>query len=54
MKTYLVQIGNMNGQHNYKVKASSEKNAKEIAIRRHKELGRTISADDNVYVQQRG
>ena len=54
MKIYLVQIGNLNAQHNYKVKASSEKAAKQIALNRHKELGRSISDSDNVYIKRIG
>ena len=50
MKTYIIQIGSMNGQHNYRVKASSSKHAKEIAIKRHNELGRVIKSIDRVYV----
>lgn len=49
MKTYLIQIGNMNAQHNYKVKAHSEKSARAIAIKKHKELGRSIE-DKRVYI----
>lgn len=49
MKTYLIQIGNINGQHNYKVKASTEKSAKKTAIERHKELGRSLE-NKRVYV----
>lgn len=53
MKTYLVQIGNLNAQHSYKVKANSEKIAKEIAIKRHKELERSLT-DNNVYIKRIG
>lgn len=49
MKTYLIQIGNMNAQHNYKVRAQSEKDAKALAIKRHKELDRSME-DKKVYV----
>lgn len=49
MKTYLIQIGNMNAQNNYKVKANSEKSAKEIAIKHHKKLGRNLE-DKKVFV----
>lgn len=49
MKTYLIQIGNINGQHNYKVKAKSEKSAKQLAISRHKELGRSLE-NKRVYI----
>lgn len=49
MKTYLIQIGNMNGQYNYKVKANSDKSAKQLAISRHKELGRSLE-NKRVYI----
>lgn len=49
MKTYLIQIGTINGQHNYKVKAKSEKSAKQLAISRHKELGRSLEGQ-RVYI----
>lgn len=49
MKTYHISIGNMNGQHNYKVKANDVKQAKAIAIKQHRELGRKKSTD-KVYV----
>lgn len=51
MATYLVQIGNINFQNNYKVKSKTEKSAKELAIKRHKELGRSFK-DCNVYVKR--
>ena len=54
MKVFLVQIGNLNGQHNYKVKASSETAAKKIALNRHKELDRKIGENDRVYVRRVG
>jgi len=54
MKIYLIEIGNINAQFRYKVKASSEKTAKQIAINRHKELGRIISDDDKVYIKRIG
>ena len=53
MNTYLVQIGNLNAQNNYKVKAKTEKAAKEIALKRHKELGRNTE-NCKVYVSIRG
>lgn len=51
MATYLVQIGNINFQNSYKVKSKTEKSAKELAIKRHKELGRSFK-DCNVYVKR--
>lgn len=42
MKTYIIQIGNMNAQNNYKVKADSVKEAKDIAVNHHKKLGRSL------------
>ena len=53
MKTYLVQIGNINAQYNYKIKANSEKTAKQIAIKRHKELDRKL-AGYNIYIKRIG
>ena len=49
LKTYLIQIGNMNAQHNYKIKARSKKNAEAIAIKKHEELGRDMK-DKKIYV----
>lgn len=51
MKTYLIQIGNMNGQHNYKVKANTDKSAKATAVKRHKELGRSLEGK-RVYISR--
>ena len=48
-KTYVIQIGNMNGQHTYKVDADSVAEAKESALNFHKNLGRSKESD-NVYV----
>lgn len=43
VKTWSVQIGTINSQWRYKVKAQTEKIAKDIAVKRHKELGRDLS-----------
>ncbi len=48
MKTYLIQIGNINRHYNYKVIASDLKTAKENAMKKHKELGRG-GEDDKAY-----
>lgn len=51
MNIYFVQIGSLNFQNNYKVKAKTEKDAKEIALKRHKELGRSLK-DCKVYISK--
>lgn len=48
-KTYIVQIGNMNGQNTYKVDADSVAEARKSALSYHASLGRTKDTD-NVYV----
>lgn len=49
MKIFVIQIGNMSGQYNYRIKANNSKRAKELAVKRHAELGRSKTAD-RVYV----
>lgn len=50
MSTYLVQIGTLNFQNNYKVKAKTQKEAKVKAIKLHEEKGRSMDGC-NVYVR---
>ena len=45
MKTYLIEIGNMNAQNRYKIKASSSKSAIATAIKTHKEYGRKFDPE---------
>ena len=50
-KIYVIQIGNMNGQHTYKVDADSVVEAKKSALNYHKSLGRPYNKDiHNIYV----
>lgn len=50
MKLYYIQIGTMNGQNNYTIKTNGgAKRAKELALKRHKELGRRTEGV-NIYV----
>lgn len=49
MKTYLIQIGNINRQNTYKVIATNLKKAKEIAMKRHRIHDRSLT-DTKMYV----
>lgn len=55
MRKYYVEIcyGHLGGQYRYMVKAKDEKAAKRIAIKRHKELGRSMDYS-KVFASVRG
>lgn len=49
---YHIAIGNINWQNRYKVITSNGENkAKELAWKRHKELGRTTKGNVHIYVE---
>ena len=49
---YHIAIGNINWQNRYTIITSSgEKRAKELAWKRHKELGRTTNGNVHIYVE---
>ena len=50
---YRVEIGTINAHHAYKVIATSAQRAKELAIKRHKELNRSLKGKD-VFAEKRG
>lgn len=54
MNKYHVQIGNMNGQYNYKVQAEFTQSAKKKALQLHLAMGRVMKGEYSIYVAYRG
>ena len=54
MNKYFVQIGDMNGQFNYKLQADSVQSAKRKALQMHLEMGRVMKETYNIYASYRG